>query len=114
MLTGLKGMAGGLGILAKEAMPGLKRAASTSLGRYGGSMAVGAMGGYAASDEGFKSTAAGMVGGAALGMAASKGAFGSTVGKGASMLNRQARRGYQGASMYCNKGMNAIKSTLKG
>lgn len=106
IIPGLTGMAAGLNAA--------KRVASSGMGRYGASMAVGAMGGYAASDEGFMSTTAGMVGGAALGLAASKGAFGSKLGQGAAMLNRQARRGYQGAAMYCNKGFNAIKSTMKG
>ncbi len=106
IIPGLTGMAAGL----KTA----QRVGSSTLGRYGASMAIGAMGGYAASDEGFMSTTAGMVGGAALGIAASRGAMGSTVGKGAAMLNRQARKGYQGAAMYCNKGMNSIKSTMKG
>ena len=100
--------------LMSAGLQAAKKVGSTTAGRHGASMAIGAMGGYAASDEGVMSTTAGMVGGAALGLAASRGAFGSTVGKGAAMLNRQARKGYQGAAMYCNKGMNAIKSTMKG
>lgn len=125
MMLGLKGMAQGLGILAKEAMPGMKTAATNFAAKHGTGMAVGAMGGYAASDDGFLSTAAGIAGGAGLGLAASRGAFGASVKAATRNLNSRgamaantagaiASAGYSGAKMYCNKGINAIKSTMKG
>lgn len=110
----LKGMARGLSSLASD-----------GLARHGGTMALGAIGGYAASDEGFMSTTAGMVGGAALGLAASRGAFGSSVKAASRGFNSRTamaantamevgRAGYSGAKMYCNKAMNSIKSSMKG
>ena len=101
--------------------PRITRMAKAGLGKYGGSMAVGAAAGYAASDDGFMSTTMGMAGGAALGYAATKGAFGGGVRSAAAGLNRGMRsplkagmRRYEGAKMAANQAYNGIKSTLGG
>lgn len=113
IVPGLTGMAAGL------------QTAGRFAAKHGTGMAVGAMGGYAASDDGFLSTTLGMAGGAGLGLAASRGAFGASVKGATRQLNSigamaantaaaVAGQGYSGAKMYCNKGINAIKSTMKG
>jgi hypothetical protein len=101
--------------------PRVQRMAKAGLNKYGGSMAVGAAGGYMASGDGFTSTATGMAGGAALGFAASKGAFGGGARSMAAGLNRGMRapgkagmRGYEGAKMKANQAYNSVKSTLGG
>lgn len=100
----MKGMAAGLGEAAKYGAR-----------RYGGSMAVGAAAGYMASDDGFMSTTAGMAGGAALGFAATRGAFGKGMTRMANRMNYSAANPMKAAKntkMMANNAYNSIKSTL--